>query len=371
MLTRHEQEEVLDFFGKISFFILGLFALGALVMQINTVRDRKRFNKEWGQFGYNVEAYLPDRIKSAFPDVESVDIQRLQNLYNSVYAKGTKHSYYFRNIFTVNVHMDESFSALPITQKCAVTGDIYNYARDEIERICAEYTPFYKEKKRGFSYSNKVYGSDMTELPFQVLNSRDRFTVYEVFERLDYITDETTGIKYEYDKKTERYRDQESMNRLAWDDYMKSAGRPAESGRLPFVGMREYDIDKTLLGKHTERDVDFKSNPIKTTYVWKDSRGRILVIAECKDSRVSGAYYYYQYGDNYDKDGYPDKKSSGYSGGAKSNSSSKSGGKSTSYDAYDEGYEDVWMDDDFDWDRYENDDDYAQGVDDAMEDEDW
>ena len=80
------------FFGKISFFILGVFALAALVMQINTWRDRKKFNKEWSQFGYNVEVYLPDRIKSAFPDVESVEIQRLQDLYKSVYAKGTKHT---------------------------------------------------------------------------------------------------------------------------------------------------------------------------------------------------------------------------------------------------------------------------------------
>ena len=31
----------------------------------------------------------------------------------------------------------------------------------------------------------------------------------------------------------------------------------------------------------------------------------------------------------------------------------------------------VYEDDDYDWDRYQSDDDYAAGVDDAMEDEDW
>ena len=41
------------------------------------------------------------------------------------------------------------------------------------------------------------------------------------------------------------------------------------------------------------------------------------------------------------------------------------------YEAYDEGYEDVWLDGDYDWDRYWRDQDYADGVDDAMEDEDW
>jgi len=41
------------------------------------------------------------------------------------------------------------------------------------------------------------------------------------------------------------------------------------------------------------------------------------------------------------------------------------------YDSYDAGYEDVYEDDDYDWDRYWSDDDYADGVDDAMEDMDW
>ena len=39
-------------------------------------------------------------------------------------------------------------------------------------------------------------------------------------------------------------------------------------------------------------------------------------------------------------------------------------------DSYDDGYNDIYEDDDYDWDRYENDDDYAAAVDHAMEDED-
>lgn len=57
-------------------------------------------------------------------------------------------------------------------------------------------------------------------------------------------------------------------------------------------------------------------------------------------------------------------------------SSKKSSGKSnkkklSGWDSYDKGYEDVWLDDDYDWDRYQRDSDYADGVDDAMEDWDW
>ena len=54
--------------------------------------------------------------------------------------------------------------------------------------------------------------------------------------------------------------------------------------------------------------------------------------------------------------------SSGSSSSKKSNSSANS---------YDDGYNAIYEDDDFDWDRYWSDDDYASGVDDAMEDEDW
>ena len=57
-------------------------------------------------------------------------------------------------------------------------------------------------------------------------------------------------------------------------------------------------------------------------------------------------------------------------GKSNSSSSGKSSSKNTyKYDSYDDGYEDVYLDDDYDWDRYLEDDDYASGVDDALEDE--
>lgn len=41
--------------------------------------------------------------------------------------------------------------------------------------------------------------------------------------------------------------------------------------------------------------------------------------------------------------------------------------------SYDKGYDDIYMDGDYDWDRYNSDPDYADGVDDAMDefDEEW
>ena len=43
------------------------------------------------------------------------------------------------------------------------------------------------------------------------------------------------------------------------------------------------------------------------------------------------------------------------------------------YASYDRGYDSIYEDGDYDWDRYQKDKDYADGVDDAMDefDEDW
>lgn len=62
---------------------------------------------------------------------------------------------------------------------------------------------------------------------------------------------------------------------------------------------------------------------------------------------------------------------------SKSNSTNKSsyssGTKKSTYDSYDDGYDDIYMDGDYDYDRYDRDRDYADGVDDAMDElgEDW
>lgn len=61
--------------------------------------------------------------------------------------------------------------------------------------------------------------------------------------------------------------------------------------------------------------------------------------------------------------------SSSYSSGTKKITTTT---KNT-YDSYDDGYEDIYMDGDYDYERYNRDSDYADGVDDAMDEfeEDW
>ena len=70
-----------------------------------------------------------------------------------------------------------------------------------------------------------------------------------------------------------------------------------------------------------------------------------------------------------------DDTSSGNSGNSsssfKSTTRKKKETTSNPYKSYDEGYEDVYENDDYDWDRYMSDPDYAEGVDDAMDELDW
>lgn len=67
------------------------------------------------------------------------------------------------------------------------------------------------------------------------------------------------------------------------------------------------------------------------------------------------------------------KNTTGTSNTNKNTTGTSSSKKNNPYNSYDDGYDDIYMDDDYDYDRYYKDSDYADGVDDAMDDldEDW
>ena len=67
------------------------------------------------------------------------------------------------------------------------------------------------------------------------------------------------------------------------------------------------------------------------------------------------------------------KNTTGTSSTNKNNTGTSSSKKTKPYNSYDDGYDDIYMDGDYDYDRYYKDSDYADGVDDAMDDldEDW
>ena len=123
--------------------------------------------------------------------------------------------------------------------------------------------------------------------------------------------------------------------------------------------------------------------------------------AGCDNKQASGSCYYYLHkpytgsGKLHSSPSYSNKSSDSTSKSSTSNSGSSSSysnksnstnkpsyssgtkksttTKKSTYDSYDDGYDDIYMDGDYDYDRYDRDSDYADGVDDAMDEdeEDW
>lgn len=120
--------------------------------------------------------------------------------------------------------------------------------------------------------------------------------------------------------------------------------------------------------------------------------------AGCDNKQVSGSSYCYLHkpytgsgSSSHSNSSYSSKSSSSSSVRSTSSSSSSYSKKTTtnssygsstkksstskknSYDSYDDGYDDIYMDGDYDYDRYDRDSDYVDGVDDAMDEfgEDW
>lgn len=107
------------------------------------------------------------------------------------------------------------------------------------------------------------------------------------------------------------------------------------------------------------------------------------ILKGCDNKRAPGSSYCYlhkSYGKtssgSYTKSSGIKSSGSSYSGSkTKTSGSTYSGSskKSSYYDSYDDGYDDVYMDGDYDYNRYDRDPDYADGVDDALDefDGDW
>ena len=95
-------------------------------------------------------------------------------------------------------------------------------------------------------------------------------------------------------------------------------------------------------------------------------------IGNKKESDTSG-YSHSRYSSSYSTKSTTGSGSSYNSSTKKNNTGTSSTKKTNPYNSYDDGYDDIYMDGDYDYDRYYKDRDYADGVDDAMDDldEDW
>lgn len=175
----------------------------------------------------------------------------------------------------------------------------------------------------------------------------------------------STDFQYQSDEFVEEYKSFLEDMQKRYDDYwVRRKAREEKiyqekvANGVPFEGMRESDMSNTILG---EPDNVFDSDLIiggvkKDTRVYRFREiGDIIFAVTCMNSRVDSVS---DYRDN------PIRKSTSSSGSSKKTTYN-------SYESYDEGYEDVYENDDYDWDRYYSDSDYADGVDDAMDELDW
>lgn len=116
----------------------------------------------------------------------------------------------------------------------------------------------------------------------------------------------------------------------------------------------------------SSKEEEYKSNCIRSGCDRKCVYGSCY----CSFHKPSSSSKKYNTNSGSGSSSYKPSSSSSSSSGS-SNKPSSSSSSSSAYDShkdYDDGYNDIYEDGDYDWDRYQEDDDYASGVDDAMDD---
>lgn len=279
-------------------------------------RDRQRvqqFESEWEAFGRNVENELPGIMRAKYPDITEFSVTVTRRLNKHTYGNKDYQWYYkFHNNIRAWAAMDESFEALTEAKRCERVEEIYDSMRAEAVLIRSEKTPLYDGecRKSDINLTKDYYGVDDTEYDLMV-NAADNWydTEPSPYGYLKHIRD-GHGTLYEYTH---------------------------EFG-TEYVWMSAEEIVRRELAE-------------------KEARKR------ARQNNVSGK----------SSSGSKSGSSSSYGGGSSYGSSKNSSKKKTVYDQdpYDAGYEDVYLDYDYDEERYRTDDDYARGVDDAMDDEGW
>lgn len=304
----------------------------------------------------------------------------------AVVITGAFATYYIYNVSIYNKAVEflrqRSFKeAGEVLKKYDDLVDYLMYADSETEQkiFLAKYpeTDFFKDFPSILAYTHigMLWGDDDN--------------LYKIHKLLSIIPDDYSGdfshdisdIRAENDEAYKQY-----MERLEKERAEQEAARKAQMRtRMPYEGMDEKYIDDTLVGKSDKHEVlkDRNGHYNGTKYYWYNNAGSdIVLIITCDDDKVKSIS---KYGVNiyWNSDGTPNfgaskpsysksystKSSSGYSGSKKSSSNYSNNG-------YDDAYDDVYSDGEPDWDRYYEDDDYASGADDAMDEydeygEDW
>lgn len=131
-------------------------------------------------------------------------------------------------------------------------------------------------------------------------NSEDR-NMDTVNEYLKCIPDEYSG------ELSEEIKTFKGNFKPQYDEFLAEKKREAEEQRLqraernrqyyaelrnkiPYKGMRESDINKTIMGRYHEIDTDSKYGDTK--YYWRTNYGEIMLIVTCKEGKVTSVSRY-------------------------------------------------------------------------------
>ena len=204
----------------------------------------------------------------------------------------------------------------------------------------------------GYCQAHISYDSGNLEAAYKEL----KYGTYEnqPTERKQKMTAFKNRVEREYNAycEAERKRQQEQAE--------KEYRQKVRSG-VPFVGMLESDISNTILGSPSPKTRGnhecINGKQYKATLYDFVENGYVAFTARCIQGKVTEVW---------DERDNPHKPYG--------STGSKTIRKPSKLDSYDDGYEDIYENGDYDWDRYQTDRDYADGVDDAMEDdeyEDW
>jgi hypothetical protein len=272
-----------------------------------------------------VEAELPGIILAEYPELSDFRASVTKDLNKHVFGKGKDEwYYYFHNTISCEAGMGASFDSLPDPERCARVADLYDSIRAATGKIRAEKTPFYNQKCEAS----------------QIILSDD----YQGFDSSDYeLTANASGISYVTSARSHGYLD--SIEDSRGTTYVYERGTGAGAGkRIWMTSTQKADKDYLEWAAKQEKQSQKQAG---TSGSASASSG--AAAGKTQNSGNSGKTQ---------------------NSGSGKNSSSK---KKTVYDqdSYDAGYEDVYLDYDYDEERYRTDDDYARGVDDAMDDEGW
>ncbi len=297
-----------------------------------------RIEKEWKSAGPHITEEMQELLKSDTISRVSVILEQ-----NRIVRKRMIDE--FEDRMTITLYADAAYDELPFEERFNIFAKAYFKAGDSktlVDILEPEYPLAADAIRNNFYVKGSYLGFHKSRVFMKVYTENHQsYKIYTYFDDgtgFEGIID-NYGVRWDYDDDNKRadgtwpvvpveMQEVWGSGRVAWENSLLNDPNVPEYVARKFINERVAWEQRRQMAREKEKA--------------KNSSGY---------SSGSGSY-------------------SGSSGKSSSGKSSGSSGKSY-YDSYDDGYHDVLEDEDYDWDRYRDDSDYAAGVDDALDEEGW